>query len=149
MSYFLKTAINIELDIQYLKNLNNDICDITDDEFNKFADKNGVVCDYDTFAFTAAESDNVIGVIRGHSYYSEVHIGDLIVLEKYRGRGIGTKLLEAVESFFAGKGFDIITLSTYEFQAPEFYRKHGYKIEYVRVNKKNHKLTKYFLLKHI
>lgn len=71
------------------------------------------------------------------------------MLEKYRGKGIGTRLLKAAESFFADKSFDIITLSTYEFQAPEFYRKHGYEIEFVRENKKNPKLTKYFLIKHI
>ncbi len=149
MGDFFKASINTESDIQFRKSLSDDVCGIIDGEFGKFADRNGLVCDYETFAFTAAENGKVVGIIRGHSYYEEVHIGDLIVLEKYRGKGIGTRLLKAAESFFADKSFDIITLSTYEFQAPEFYRKHGYEIEFVRENKKNPKLTKYFLIKHI
>lgn len=145
----MKSVQNNGINIQYHKSLNSDVCNVIDEEFGKFADKNGIVCDYETFAFTALEADKVVGIIKGHSYYSEVHIGDLVVFEKYRGRGIGTKLLEAVEAFFADQKFDIITLSTYEFQAPEFYRKCGYEIEYIRENKGNPKLNKYFLIKYI
>lgn len=136
------------LSIEYSESLSDDIYGMIDAEFGKFAEKNGVVCGYETFAFTANEDNKVVGVIKGHSAYNEVHIGDLIVLEQYRGRHIGTRLLEAVESFFAGKGFELITLSTYEFQAPEFYRKCGYETEFVRENKKNPKLTKHFMVKY-
>lgn len=136
------------LSIEYSESLSDDIYGMIDAEFGKFAEKNGVVCGYETFAFTANEDNKVVGVIKGHSAYNEVHIGDLIVLEQYRGRHIGTRLLEAVESFFAGKGFELITLSTYEFQAPEFYRKCGYETEFVRENKKNSKLTKHFMVKY-
>lgn len=86
-------------------------------------------------------------MIKGHSYYNEIHIADLIVLEEYRGKHIGTKLIEAVEKHFLGKGFEIITLTTYEFQAPEFYKKCGFEVEFIRENEKNPKLTKYFLRK--
>lgn len=136
------------MNIDYTESLDDDLCGIVDSEFDNFAEKNGVVCNYEPFAFTAKEDDKVIGVIKGHSYYNEVHIGELIILEQYREKGIGRKLLERVEKYFANSGFECITLSTYGFQAPEFYKRCGYEVEFIRDNKKNPKLTKYFLIKY-
>ena len=42
----------------------------------------------------------------------------------------------------------MITLTTFGFQAPEFYKKLGYKLEFVRKDK-DPKLSKYFYLKKI
>lgn len=137
------------LHIEYCEKLDDDLCGTIDSEFDKFAEKNGVICNYEPFAFTAKEDNKVIGVLKGHSYYNEVHIGELIILEQYRGQGIGRKLLERAEKHFADSGFESITLSTYGFQAPEFYKKCGYEVEFIRKNKKNPKLTKYFLIKYI
>ena len=96
----------------------------------------------------AKENDEVIGLITGHSYYKEVHIGDLIVYEEHRNKHIGTKLVEIVENYFKEKGFENINLTTYGFQAPEFYKKCGFKVEFIRENKENPKLNKYFLVKY-
>lgn len=63
----------------------------------------------------------LIGVITGHSYYNEIHIEDLIVLEKYRNKKNGSMLFKAVEEHFKNKNFRNINLTTYEFQAPRFY----------------------------
>lgn len=136
------------LSIEYTENLDNDICGLIDAEFNKFADKNGVICDYTSFGFIAKEDNKVVGVIKGHSSYKELHISELIILEQYRGKDIGTKLIEAVEKYCSGNGFESITLSTFDFQAPEFYKKCGFEVEFIRENKKNPKLTKYFLIKY-
>ena len=127
--------------------VNDDICTLIDTEFNKLADKNNLICDYTSFCFIAKEDNKVIGVIKGHSYYDEVHISDLIILEQYRKKHIGTRLVEAVEKYCSDKGFERITLSTFDFQAPEFYKKCGFEVEFIRENKKNPKLTKYFLIK--
>ena len=120
-----------------------------DDEFNKYANKNNVVCDYVSFSFVAKENDNIVGIITGRSYYKEIHISDLIVLEQYRNKKIGSKLIEKVEEYYKNKGFENINLTTYDFQAPKFYQKCGFEIEFMRENKQNPKLTKYFLIKHI
>ena len=136
------------IDIEYKKNLDEEFYEIIDTEFNKYANKNGVVCGYKSFNFIAKENDKVIGLITGHSYYKEVHISDLIVYEDYRNKHIGTKLVETVENYFKNKGFENINLTTYAFQAPEFYKKCGFKLEFVRENKENPKLTKYFLVKY-
>lgn len=119
-----------------------------DVEFNKFAIKNGVRCDYKPFNFVAKEDDVTLGFITGHSYYKEVYISDLIIFEEYRNKHIGTKLVQAVEEYFKDKGFHNINLTTYDFQAPDFYKKCGFTVEFVRENKENPKLNKYYLAKY-
>ena len=69
-------------------------------------------------------------------------------MEEYRNKHIGSKLIETVENYFRDKGFENINLTTYDFQAPEFYKKCGYEVEFVRKNKEEPKLTKYFLVKY-
>jgi len=134
--------------IEYKENLDEEFYKIIDKEFNKFATENEVNCNYRPFNFIAREDNKVVGIITGHSYYKEVHIGDLIILEEYRNKHIGTKLVETVESYYKNKGFENINLTTYNFQAPEFYKKCGFEVEFIRENKNNPKLSKYFLVKY-
>ena len=135
------------INIEYLENLDDKIYKLIDAEFNKFATKNEVICNYTPFNFIAKEDNKIIGVITGHAYYKEVHIEDLIILQQYRNKHIGSKLIKSVEEFFKDKGFENINLTTYNFQAPEFYKKCGFKIEFIRENKENPKLNKYFFVK--
>ena len=110
--------------------------------------ENGVEYNFKRFSFVAKENDQTIGYLTGFSYYSEVTINNLVVLKKYRGRGVGTKLIKYVEKFFKDKGFNNINLVTNEFQAPKFYENCGFDLEFVRKNKENPKLTKYFYIKY-
>lgn len=135
--------------IEYREKLEEEFYNIIDSEFNKFAVKNGVTCNYVPFAFVAKDNEKVVGIITGNSYYQEVHISDLIVLEEYRNKKIGSQLIKEVEKYYTNKGFENINLTTYAFQAPEFYKKCGFKIEFVKENKENPKLNKYFLVKYI
>ena len=136
------------LNIEYIENADKGLYNLMDNEFNKFAIKNGVTCNYKSFNFVAKEDDQIVGIIMGHSYYKEVYIDDLLVLEEYRNKHIGTKLIETVENYFENKGFESINLTTYKFQAPEFYKKCGFKIDFIRENKENPKLNKYYLVKY-
>ncbi len=135
------------INIEYIENLDDEVYKLIDAEFNKFATKNEVICNYTPFNFIAKENNKIIGVITGHSYYKEVYIEDLIILQQYRNKHIGSNLIKSVEEFFKDKGFENINLTTYNFQAPEFYKKCGFKIEFVRENKENSKLNKYFFVK--
>lgn len=134
--------------IEYMENAGSEIYKVIDNEFNKYAEKNDIVCNYTPFAFVAKEDERIIGIITGHSYYKEVHIADLIVYEEYRNKHIGSELVKKVEEYFNGKGLENINLTTYAFQAPEFYKKCGFKVEFIRENKDNPKLNKYFLSKY-
>ena len=126
----------------------DNLCELIDREFTRYAGKYDIRVDYNDFCFVAKDDDKLMGIIVGHSYYKEVHITDLIVMEEYRGKGVGSALIRKVEQEFRGKGFENINLTTYAFQAPEFYKKMGFEIEHVRKSV-DEKLTKYFLIKHI
>lgn len=136
------------IEVEYKENLDEGIYEIIDEEFNKFATKNGIICNYKSFAFVAKEKSKIIGIITGNSYYKEVHISDLIVLEQYRNKHIGSKLMETVENYYKNKGYENINLTTYGFQALEFYKKCGFKVEFIRKSKENPKLNKYYLVKY-
>ncbi len=119
-----------------------------DKEFNEYAKKFNIKVDYNDFCFVAKEDDTLLGVVVGHSYYKEVHVTDLIVREEYRGKGVGSELIKRVEKEFSGQRYENINLTTYVFQAPEFYKSLGFEIEFVRKSS-DEKLTKYFLIKHL
>ena len=101
------------IDIEHIERIEDKYYIIIDEEFNKYASNNGVECNYVPFTFIAKEKDEILGFITGHSYYKEVHIGDLIVFEKHRNKHIGTKLMKTVEEHFKDKGFENINLTTY------------------------------------
>ena len=124
------------------------IDNFTNIEFSGYASDCDVALNYEEFCFVAEEGDNIAGVIIGRAYYNEIHIGDLIVGKCYRRDGIGSKLVAAVEDAYKGKGYEKIALTTFGFQAPDFYKKLGYELEFVREDK-DPKLSKYFYLKKI
>ncbi len=127
---------------------NDRIDEFTNIEFSNYAHDCDVALNYEEFCFVAEEDGNIAGVIIGRAYYNEIHIGDLIVGKGYRRDGIGIKLVAAVEEAYKGKGYEKIALTTFGFQAPEFYKKLGYELEFVREDK-DPKLSKYFYLKRI
>ena len=124
------------------------ICEFIDVEFSDYATECNVELNFEEFCFVAEDNGNIAGVIIGRAYYNEVHIGDLIIGKGYRRDGIGSKLVAAVEDEYKGKGYEKIALTTFGFQAPEFYKKLGYELEFVREDK-DPKLSKYFYLKKI
>ncbi len=117
-------------------------------EFSEYAIDCDVALNFEEFCFAAEDDGKIAGVITGRAYYNEVHIGDLIVGKGYRKDGVGSKLVMAVEDAYKRKGYEKIALTTFGFQAPEFYKKLGYELEFVRKDS-NPKLSKYFYLKKI
>ena len=127
---------------------NENIDNFIEEEHQKYEAKNGVVCNYSPFCFVAKDGDKIVGAISGATFFSEVYIDELVVKENQRGLKIGTNLITYVEEYFMGFGFNNINTCTNEFQAPKFYEKCGFKLEFVRENKNNPKLTKYFYVKY-
>ena len=121
--------------------------DFIGEAFAEYATSKNVDLNYEDYWFVAEnDAGEIIGSITGRAYYNEVHIGDLVIDKNYRGQDIGTKLVMAVEEEYKKKGFEKITLTTFGFQAPEFYKKLGYSLEFVREDK-DPKLSKYFFCK--
>lgn len=125
------------------------IGDFIHEGFTRYGMQNGVLLHYDEFCFVAeTENGEIVGAVTGRAYYNEVHIGDLIVGEGCRRSGVGSRLVLAVEEAYRGKGYDVVTLTTFGFQAPAFYQKLGYAVEFIRAHQ-DPKLRKYFLKKEL
>ena len=136
------------LKVEYVEKLNNEMENLIDSEFEKHASKFGLKCNYKKFNFIAKVNGEIAGFITGVSLFESVHINELIVIEKYRGNNIGTELIKKVENYHSNKNFKYIELVTNKYQAPDFYKKCGFKLEFIRENKENSKLTKYFFIKY-
>ncbi|EKD71677.1 MAG: hypothetical protein ACD_46C00125G0001 [uncultured bacterium] len=112
-----------------------------------FEAKNGIDVNYKQFSLILSKNNDVIGVLNAFTAFAEIYIDDIWVAEAFRQQGYGKLLLTELESRFKGKGFNNINLVTSAFQAPEFYKKCGFKLEFKRYNEKNPKLTKLFFVK--
>jgi GNAT superfamily N-acetyltransferase len=74
--------------------------------------------------------DRIIAGITGWTWAGACEITLFWVNEDYRKKGYGKMLLEAAEAEAKKEKCKVILLRSYNFQAPQFYLKHGYKLEY-------------------
>jgi GNAT superfamily N-acetyltransferase len=70
---------------------------------------------------------NFLGGFRGEIYFHWLFINVLFVEERERGKGLGARLLSEGEARAKAKGALRSRLDTFEWQAPGFYLKHGYR----------------------
>ncbi|HEX2549595.1 MAG TPA: GNAT family N-acetyltransferase [Gammaproteobacteria bacterium] len=114
-----------------------------------YESSHGIDVNYKKFALILRDqSNNVLGVLNAFTAFSEIYVDDMWVNSAHRGKGYGLQLLQELENHFEGKRFNNINLVTSAFNAPEFYKKCGFKLEFVRENKINPKLTKTFFIKY-
>jgi GNAT superfamily N-acetyltransferase len=113
-----------------------------------YAASHGINVDWQPFTLELFDAQGeVIGALEAFSSYSCIHIQDLWVDEAHRGKGYGRQLIAALEKHAISKGSHNINTVSCAFQAPEFYKKCGFDIEFVRENKNNSKLTMTFFVK--
>lgn len=74
------------------------------------------------------ENQNVIAGILGGTYWGWLHIDILWVDENFRCKKIGSRLLIAAENEAKKRGCHSVHVDTMSWQAPEFYKKHGYEL---------------------
>ena len=88
-----------------------------------------VINDYHKLAVVARDSEGVVrGGVHGDVAWQWLHIETLWVDAVWRGRGIGSALLQRIETQAVEKGARGSHLETTSFQALEFYRRHGYEV---------------------
>jgi len=80
--------------------------------------------------FIKDEKDQIIGGITGYIYSKVLSINLLWVEKTLRGKGYGSDLLKKAEKHARDIGCAFATLETLNWQAPEFYKKNGYKEEF-------------------
>ena len=78
------------------------------------------------FALTAPDQEIIGGVI-GATYWAWFNLELIWVKEEFRGRGYGERLLKQAESEARERGAKHVYVETFSFQAPEFYKKNGYR----------------------
>jgi GNAT superfamily N-acetyltransferase len=75
----------------------------------------------------AWEGESFLGGLSAKIGTDWVFVELLAVSDVARGKGIGRQLIERIEALARDKGKTGIWLDTYSFQAPDFYRKMGFK----------------------
>jgi GNAT superfamily N-acetyltransferase len=122
-----------------------------------FAILNGLLNDYNSghvgpakqvplWLFARDADGKVQGGLRGSTYWSWCSVDVLAVAEPYRGQGIGSRLLAKAEEIARERGCIGIRLDTIGFQAPDFYRRHGYS-EFGRIDDYPPGHTRYWFMK--
>lgn len=96
--------------------------------------------------FLEDEEGNCQGGLIGMTHGNWLDVEYLVVDEALRGQNMGSELLKRAEQAASDRGCKYVFLDTFSFQAPEFYKKMGYKEVFVReeypVTGKRHYLVK-------
>ena len=79
-------------------------------------------------SFLRDRNGTVLGGIFGWTWGATCYVRYLFVPAALRKRGLGSRLMTAVEAEARTRGCRQIVLETHDFQAPEFYRKLGFDI---------------------
>ena len=80
-----------------------------------------------TFYKAINDEKKIVGSIRGHVQNGTLHIGKLIVSPEKQGHGIGTQLLQKIESEYPSLSKELFT-SNLSKKNLALYEKNGYKI---------------------
>lgn len=79
--------------------------------------------------YVIKENDEIIAGLNAVIYrWKILYVDILFVDDRYRGRELGTKLLNHVENEARAMGATLSQLDTFDFQAKDFYLKQGYEI---------------------
>ena len=75
-----------------------------------------------------APDGSIMGGIIAETHWNWLFINLMWITEALRGLGYGHQLLTAAEEEGRKRGATNAHLDTFSFQAPEFYKKHGYQV---------------------
>jgi GNAT superfamily N-acetyltransferase len=78
--------------------------------------------------FVRSESSDLVGGLLGSTHWNHFFVSALFVHEDARREGIGRELMKRAEALALEQNCEAIFLDTFDFQAPGFYEKLGFKV---------------------
>lgn len=119
-NYLIRESNNIEADFIVDKIVEYNLSIVPSKQETDFLWINRIVED---------KNGNIIAGILSKMYcWNCLYIDVLWVKEEHRKDGLGSRLLKEIESVAIEKGCYLIHLDTFDFQAKDFYIKHGYEV---------------------
>lgn len=82
--------------------------------------------------FEIREGDTYIGSVSLQLFWGQMQVKDLFIDENYRRKGYATKLMNHAMEYARSRGCKFIMLETMSYQAPKFYKKLGFTLEFIR-----------------
>ena len=79
-----------------------------------------------TIVLSDPDTQETVGGLVGWTSYSYLHVNLLYLPDALRGAGLGTKIMALAEEEAMRRGCHGVWLLSFSFQAPDFYRRHGY-----------------------
>lgn len=92
----------------------------------------GVDLAYEPIAFEIQDQGVNVGVCVVQFFWGNLHIQSLIVHPDYRQKGLGKQLMIHALNFAKAQGCAFASVEIMSFQAPEFYQKMGFNIDFKR-----------------
>jgi ribosomal protein S18 acetylase RimI-like enzyme len=103
-------------------------------DWKEYDEANGIDSNYNHFSLIISDDNgNNFGYLTAYTVFAEIYINEMWINSKYRKKGLGRLLLSELEQRLEGKGYWNINLCTSEYQAPEFYKKCGFELEFIRI----------------
>ena len=94
-------------------------------EFNSGATD---IAEGEQLAFFVRDRERILAGICGNTWGGTCELRQFWVDESQRGRALGTTLFLAAEREARRRGCTQIVLMTFSFQAPAFYKRHGFEV---------------------
>ena len=126
-----------------------DECAIVDRGLGEFNDQAAPLHEVQPLScFVRDGAGRVVGGAIGRRWGELCELQQLWVDAAHRGQGLGVRLVAEFERHAARKGCRSFYLETLSFQAPEFYRKLGYRVAFARSGYP-HGIDKYHMVKEL
>ena len=87
---------------------------------------------WQSWRFVARHGETIVGIIQGDIMWGVLHIELLMVKPEYRKLGVGGALYSKVVNLAKEHDCTMMTVETFDFQAPEYWQSKGFKIDLKR-----------------